>query len=474
MPCRAHVSLGKTVSSQIDTIRLTLLFSRCPDNLEVTLLFGMFLFLFAKGKQIVADLWQNRYNMVICESIFFLSQSNTKMYGDRKLSDIDLFNSNGQDTNPSNDSLLARRMDGQWLYTVASRDGLSVALKRRVKYSEVFSFADKYVNEILGRDSLLFNPDESRPARYYRDKANLLTENLQRQTGSSEARVRPIEVLDREIKELEDLLKSSNAPHRTQREKLQELYDTRREFEREEIARRRESEVLLHEWKRGLDLPTLFSHKEDKYHDFALPGERVMRIRFTHETKAEDIAGVDLIYEYHRPKEKRARLAAVQYKLPKGNSPNIIITDDIQDQLDRMCTVFCENDLCVDPSLDDKPLNNRPYVLPHCCAFFRPTDRLQSRLATTGYHIRRCDVDRVCGFTKDRGGNKVITPEISMRHGISYKIFEELFNTERLGSRWLTYEQLQKFHQAYEVIKPFEQAGIYIQEAPEPELATLF
>jgi hypothetical protein len=61
-----------------------------------------------------------------------------------------------------------------------------------------------------------------------------------------------------------------------------------------------------------------------------------------------------------------------------------------------------------------------------------------------------------------------------MRHGISYKIFEELFNTERLGSRWLTYEQLQKFHKSYEVIKPFEQAGIYIQEEPEPELATLF
>jgi hypothetical protein len=394
-----------------------------------------------------------------------------------KLSDIDLFSSSEQDNNPSDDSLISKRMDGQWLYAVASREGLSIALKRLVKYSEVFAFADKYANEILGRDSLLINPDESRSARYYRDKANLLTENLQRQTGSSEARIRPIEVLDKEIKELEDLLKSSNASHRTQRVKLQELYGTRGEFEQEETTRRRESEVLLHEWKRGLDLSTFFSHKEDKYHEFALPGERVMRIRFTHETKAEDIAGVDLIYECHRPKEKKARLAAVQYKLPKGDSPNIVITNDIQNQLDRMCTVFCKNELCVEPSFDDEPMNNRPYKLPHCCAFFRPTDRLQqfnSRLATSGYHIRRCDIDRVCEFTKDGKGNKVITPEISMRHGISYKIFEELFNTERLGSRWLTYEQLQRFHQAYEVIKPFEQAGIYIQVAPEPELAMLF
>lgn len=163
------------------------------------------------------------------------------------MGDIDLFSNHGQDINPSDDSLIGKRIDGQWLYTVASRDGLSIALRRRVKYSEVFAFADKYANEILGRDSLLFNHDESRSARYYRDKANLLTENLQRQTGSSDARVRPIEVLDKEIKELGDLLRSSSAPHRTQREKLQELYETRIEFEREEIVRRRESEVLLHE-----------------------------------------------------------------------------------------------------------------------------------------------------------------------------------------------------------------------------------
>ena len=185
------------------------------------------------------------------------------MYGGRKLSGIDLFSSGGQDINPSSDSLISRRMDGQWLYTVASRDGLSIALKRRVKYLEVFAFADKYAHAILGRDALLFNPDESRSARYYRDKANLLTENLQRRTGSSEERIQPIEVLDQEIKELEDLLKSSSAPHRTQREKLQELYETHREFEQEEVARRRESEVLIHEWKRGLDLPTFFSQKED-------------------------------------------------------------------------------------------------------------------------------------------------------------------------------------------------------------------
>lgn len=391
------------------------------------------------------------------------------------MSDFKLFDNETHGSNPNDVSLIERRFEGQWIYTVAFREALSIAFRRPVTYPEVFAATDKYAHEILGRQDLLFRPGESKSARYYRERAALLTARLQRETGSTEKNIRPIEALDREIRELEDLLKSDSGKNRTQRDKLEELRNIRREFEEQEGARRDESEVLLHDWNRGLDLPTFFPQKPHNYHDFALPGERVMRIWLTHATKAENITGVDFIYEYHRPKDNVARLAVVQYKLPQGDSKNIIINHDLQGQLDRMCAVFCGNELCVGPSYDDKPVDNRPCKLPHCCAFFRPTDRLQqfnSRLATTGYHIRRCDIDRVCEYTP--GGNKVITPEISMKHGISYTIFEELFNTERLGSRWLNYEQLQKFHQRHEVIKPFEQAGIYIQEAPVPEPETLF
>lgn len=391
------------------------------------------------------------------------------------MSDFKLFDNDTYGTTQNEASLIERRFEGQWIYTVALREALSIAIKRTVTYQEVFNFADKYAHEILGRQDLLFRPDESKAARYYRERAALLTAKQQREIGSIEHRIRPIDVLDQEIRELDDLLKSDSGQNRTQRDKLEELRNIHKEFEEQEVVRRDESEVLLHDWNRGIDLPTFFPQNPHNYHDFALPGERVMRVRLTHETKAENIAGVDFIYEYHRPTDKSARLAAIQYKLPQGDSKNIIINDKLQGQLDRMCAVFCDNELCVGPSYDDLPVDNRPFQLPHCCAFFRPTDRLQqfnSRLATTGYHIRRCDIDQICEYTSGR--KKVITPEISMKHGISYTIFEELFTTEKLGSRWLTYEQLQKFHQKYEVIKPFEQAGIYIQEAPAPALETLF
>lgn len=393
------------------------------------------------------------------------------------MSDIKLFD-DGTENNRENDAtLIERRADGQWIFAVGWREGMTIAFRKSISYAQAFAAADKCAPEILGRQELLFGHDESSAARLYRENAASLTAKLQRETGSTEKRIRPIEVIDQDIRELEDLLSSGNGYNRMQRAKLDELRNTHREFEEQEIIRRDEPETLLHDWDRGIDLPTFLPQQANNYHDFALPRERVMRIRFTHTTKAENIAGVDLIYEFHRPKEKKARLAVVQYKLPQNTSKNVIINDKIQEQLDKMRDVFCENELCAGPSYHDKPVNNRPYQLPHCCAFFRPTERLQSlnsRLATTGYHIRICDIDRVCDYTKTPGRNKVITPDISRQHGISYTIFEELFNTERLGSRWLSYDQLQKFHQAFDIIRPSEQAGIYIQEAPEPEPATLF
>src|ERR1019366_3403659 len=156
---------------------------------------------------------------------------------------------------------------------------------------------------------------------------------------STTERVRPIEAIDQEIRELEDLLESDNGYNRTQRDKLEELRTIRKEFEKQETTRRDEQETLLHDWDRGLDLPTFVAQKEHNYRDFALPGKRVMRVRFTHMTKAENIAGVDLIYERHRPNEKIARLAVVQYKLPKDDSKNIIIDEKIQKQLDKMRNV---------------------------------------------------------------------------------------------------------------------------------------
>ena len=286
------------------------------------------------------------------------------------MSDIKLFD-DGTENNRENDAtLIERGADGQWLFAVGWREGMTIAFRKSISYAQAFAAADICAPEILGRQELLIGQGESKSARYYREKAVLLTAKSQRENGSTAERIGPIEAIDQEIRELEDLLKSANGYNRTQRDKLEELRTLRKEFEDQETARRDEPEALLHDWDRGLDLPTFVSQKTHNYRDFALPDERVMRVRFTHTTKAENIAGVDLIYEYHRPREKVARLAVVQYKLPKDDSKNIIIIEKTQEQLDKMRDIFCQNELCVGPSYHDKPANNRPYQLPHYCAFF--------------------------------------------------------------------------------------------------------
>jgi hypothetical protein len=384
-----------------------------------------------------------------------------------------------EDDVPSDNSAYQGRLDGQFLLIVALREGITIARRRSTSYSETFAIANMLAPTILGREHMLFQPEESESARVYREKARLLSKQKENELLATKKKgetltpeekeasiITAINAVDKDIDDLKSLLKADSHENPLLQRQLDSLYKVRKEFVEQEIAPRDEHDIILKDWNKGIELPTFFAQDAHNFHDFALPDNRVMRIRILHPQKAETITGVDLLYENHQLKEKMARIAAVQYKVPQGNSKNIVIDDKIQGQLNRLRTIFCGNELCVGPSYDNTPVNSRPYCLPCCCAFFRPTDRLQGfnpRLATSGYHIRVCDVDRICGYTKTQ--KKLLTPDISREHGISSIVFEELFNTNKLGSRWLTYEQLDRFHRQYEIVKPYEQAGIYIQEA---------
>ncbi len=177
------------------------------------------------------------------------------------MSDLDLFenDTNGTDSaDPNDTSWVQSRFDAQWLYAVAYRESLSIAYRRSVEYAQVFLTADKYAPAILGRQVLLFRPGESKSARFYRERAALLTKkrqleeratfptkNKKQEIGAKENPIQPIDILDRDIQELEDLLRSDNGKSRTQREKLEELYNTRREFEEQKVSRREEYEQTL-------------------------------------------------------------------------------------------------------------------------------------------------------------------------------------------------------------------------------------
>lgn len=53
------------------------------------------------------------------------------------------------------DSIFQRRIDGQWVYTVALREALTIAMQKSVTYETTLQIADKLAPEILGRQLLL-------------------------------------------------------------------------------------------------------------------------------------------------------------------------------------------------------------------------------------------------------------------------------------------------------------------------------
>jgi hypothetical protein len=136
----------------------------------------------------------------------------------------------------------------------------------------------------------------------------------------------------------------------------------------------------------------------------------------------------------------------------------------LKQQLGKLQSHFCGSGLCGDPSGEG---HQREFRLPCCAAFLRPTDRLQSpnaRLISSGLHIPVCAVLR--NAQKTRRGGDVLRRKFFRREAVTHKVFEELFNTGILGSRWLTYEELEKFYRASSVLMPEDTILLHAQELP--------
>src|SRR6185436_11701465 len=100
-------------------------------------------------------------------------------------------------------------------------------------------------------------------------------------------------------------------------------------------------------------------------------------------------------------------------------------------------------------------VSSSEYRLPYCCAFLRPTDKLQNpnKLLTTGYHLPICKIDKV-----KRSGpkNHVVSLSDILTTAIKPHSFEELFNMEILGSRWLEKAELEELYRRTRILEPKE------------------
>jgi hypothetical protein len=104
------------------------------------------------------------------------------------------------------------------------------------------------------------------------------------------------------------------------------------------------------------------------------------------------------------------------------------------------------------------------YRLPYCSAFLRLTDKLEdpgSQLISSSYHVPVCVMERLWSSTPE---NSHIGSALFRSESVTGRVFEELFNANMLGSKWLTYAELERLYEQHNLLDVNERVVIHAQE----------
>ncbi|QDU54271.1 hypothetical protein [Aeoliella mucimassa] len=325
---------------------------------------------------------------------------------------------------------------------------------RKSTYDQALELGALICPEILGPDvSLIRRNRESDTAREYRQRAEAKTLKEGKQ-------VEALELLDVEIAELESLFNTAKNQQKTDRLKRR-LTELRRA--RGEIAPQRQTEhaiIFRDAYNVERDVPELGMGNACR--DFLLSDGEVLRLRVFHPDNAEHVSGADVIYEKHHPKEQKASIAAIQYKIWEDRT--LYLNDPrMKQQLLKLKSFFCDKNVCVAGHED------HPFRFPYCAGFLRPTDRLQmedQKLASSGEHIPVCQIDRL----KSEGvkGGECLTYNDVRRLSLSHEEFEGLFTTGKIGSKTLTYPELLDLYKGISGLTDPNRVLIHAQEFASP------
>lgn len=347
-----------------------------------------------------------------------------------------------------------RRLDIEWLALQAIREAAQIALRGQfqVGYAQALAIGGDVAPALFHPEvSLIARAHEQPGVREYRQLAEAESQIQGRQ-------VTALEVIEREIAIHEKLANTKGERDKIVA-KLHRLHSIREQLTRHPYT---ENQLLVRDVFQAtrLKLPEPFRHG-DKYVEYRLPYGRGLRIRMLHPDRAEQVTGADLIYELYSPRNREARVAFVQYKIWDGKSLPLgrpLGKSRVQRQLSLLNERVCETDFC------EGPIAKGDYRMPYCAAFLRPTDKLQApdaRLMSSGLHIPLCVFDHAKSHTK-RGGETLFKHNVLGR-AVSPAVFEELFNHEMLGTRSLTFDDLEQFYKKYEVMRPTDGLILHAQ-----------
>lgn len=339
-----------------------------------------------------------------------------------------------------NEKQLVRRLDVEWVSSVALRETLGIGQKKTLTYGETLNIASILAPKLFSEDSLLLAANEGILAKQYRQKAAALTAVRNKEVSA-------IDAIDETIVEYDGLLRQTGGDHSLLRSHYENLLKARANLTQEKYT---ETQCILRDISSyHTKLP--ITNEGKGYKDFQVTKDRGLRIRMLHPDPWEHVLGADVIYETHWEAKNIVRIVAIQYKMWDGKKLYVSQTKNLPDQITKLQTQFCNRGYCLE---FEKSARKGSYRLPYCSAFLRLTDKIQIadyKLLTSSYHTPICALEKLWAITSEN--NQFLESNMVRSQSLTQKPFEELFNIGMLGSRWLTYQELEELYKDTDMLK---------------------
>lgn len=349
------------------------------------------------------------------------------------------------------------RLNVEWISLNAFRGLSKIASQGNMEkstYDNALELGGALYPELLGGEvSVLKRERESDTTKEYRQKAQL-------SSIRDKKKIEALDLVKLGISEYEGLLSIAEEQKENKQQvdqlkkKLGQLYKAKTELEPEEHS---ENQLIFRDaYNVDRVIPTLA--KGHSYRDFVLPNDKILRLRVLHPDKIEHITGADLIYERHSPTEETVAIVAVQYKI--WEKRKLYLSDErMLGQIEKMKRFLCNKEVCC--ANEDE----HGYRFPCCAAFIRPTDKLQKSdqsFISTGEHLPICKIDE-CKSRGSRGAD-ILAYENIKDVSLSSEMFEFLFNKGKIGSKDLTYTELDELYADFLVQSSGDRVVVYAQE----------
>lgn len=346
-----------------------------------------------------------------------------------------------------------KKYQTEWAYLNLIRELRSISNKGVTPtYYNAIKLGAQIMPEIFDESSLIIQRHhEPELVRSYRQQAEA-------KSKLEERRVDPLELVNARIQELNALLTTDIESKDLLQKELDKVKVVRAIISPSNV----QEDYILHHDVKSFKYGAQPLNIQAKYADYQISENRIIRVRLIHPNEGEQSMGADLIYEQYDLEKRMVRFIVIQYKIWDGELLYWSQTKNLNAQLEKLENNICKKGYCLCEKGNNYSIT---YRYPYCTAFLRPTDKLQyknSPFTSSGMHIPICRINDVTIESSE--GNKILKKNLMRESSLSHKTFEESFNYNQIGSRWMPYEEAEKLYEEHNILDKNQSLIVHVQE----------